>query len=214
MNAPACSQSHSDSWDSLNWSIIETAVKRLQMRIAKATREGKWNKVKALQHLLTHSFYGKCVAVKRVTSNRGKNTPGVDNVTWSGSTAKWLAVQSLIPRGYKAKPLRRVYIPKTNGKQRPLGIPTMKDRAMQAIHSLALEPIAETRADVDSYGFRPERSAADAIGACFLTLGRRDSAQWILEADIQGCFDNIQHEWLLKHIPMNKRTHGNRIVKV
>src|SRR5688572_14602252 len=183
MSATACAPSLAELWVNLNWPIIELRVKRLQMRIAKAARSGRWNKVKALQHLLIHSFYGKCLAVKRVTENRGKNTPGVDKVKWSTSRAKWVALSTLKSRGYKAAPLRRVYIPKANGKQRPLGIPTMKDRAMQALYRLALEPIAETKADLDSYGFRPERRTADAIAACFLTLSRKDSAQWILEAD-------------------------------
>jgi RNA-directed DNA polymerase len=205
MNVTTCAPSHPKSWASINWPLAESAVKRLQMRIAKATREGKWNKVKTLQRLLTHSFYGKCLAVKRVTESRGKQTPGVDKITWPSAASKWRAIQQLKSHGYKAKPLRRVYIPKANGKQRPLGIPTMKDRAMQALYQLALEPIAETKADFDSYGFRPERRTADAISACFLTLGKRDSGQWVLEADIQACFDNIRHEWLLEHIPLNKR---------
>jgi len=175
------------------------------MRIAQATRDGRWNKVKALQRMLTHSFYGKVLAVRRVTDNRGKNTSGVDKVTWSSATAKWKAIGSLQTRGYRVKPLRRVYIPKANGKRRPLGIPTMKDRAMQALYRLALEPVAETTADPDSYGFRPERCTADAMSACFNMFARRKSVQWVLEADIRGCFDNIHHDWLLEHIPLEQR---------
>jgi RNA-directed DNA polymerase len=97
-----------------------------------------------------------------------------------------------------------VHIPKPNGKLRPLGIPVMKDRAMHAVQLQALEPIAETTADKNSYGFRPGRSTADAIGQCFLALGKPDSALWILEGDIRGCFDNISHEWMLRHIPTDK----------
>lgn len=205
MNASACALSNAGHWNSINWITVETAVKRLQMRIAQAMRDGKPGKAKALQWMLTHSFYGKLLAVKRVTDNRGKNTPGVDQVTWSSASAKWRATKSLQTHGYRAKPLRRVFIPKANGKQRPLGIPTMKDRAMQALYRLALEPIAETTADLDSYGFRPERSTADAIAACFTLLARKRAPQWILEADIKGCFDNIHHQWLLEHIPLNKR---------
>lgn len=205
MNAAACALSKADLWLSIDWARVESAVKRLQMRIAKAMRDAKQAKAKALQWLLTHSFYGKLLAVKRVTENRGQKTPGVDKTIWTSAAAKWRAIELLRGRGYRALPLRRLYIPKANGKQRPLGIPTMKDRAMQALYRLALEPVAETTADLDSYGFRPERSTADAIEACFTLLARKTAPQWILEADIQGCFDNIHHEWLLEHIPLDKR---------
>lgn len=192
------------SWHSINWSEAHQSVRRLQTRIAKAVREGRWGKVKSLQWLLTHSFHGKAIAVKRVTENQGKNTPGVDGETWNTPGLKTKAVMSLKRKGYKTSPMRRVFIPKANGKQRPLGIPTMKDRAMQALHLLALEPISETTADLDSYGFRPLRACRDAAEQCFTALSRRDAAQWVLDADISGCFDNISHDWLISKIPMDK----------
>jgi len=191
-------------WQSLDWAMIHRQVKRLQMRIAKATREGNMREVKAFQRLLTRSFSAKALAVKRVTENQGKKTPGVDGETWQTPVAKMKAVLSLKRRGYQTMPLRRVYIPKSNGKKRPLGIPTMKDRAMQALFKLALEPVAETHADKNSYGFRQERSTADAIAQCFIVLGQRYSSSWVLEGDIKGCFDNISHDWLMSHIPMDK----------
>ncbi|HDR9039217.1 TPA: group II intron reverse transcriptase/maturase, partial [Burkholderia vietnamiensis] len=144
------------------------------------------------------------LAVKRVTENQGRNTPGVDKVTWKTPGAKTNAIASLKRRDYSPLPLRRVLIPKKNGKTRPLGIPVMKCRAMQALHLLALEPIAETTADLNSYGFRPERSTADAGEQCFTSLAQKTSAQWVLEADIQGCFDKISHDWMLAHIPTDK----------
>jgi RNA-directed DNA polymerase len=204
MNAEqsACASSgKTTAWEQLDWSQCERHVRRLQARIVKATREGRWGKVKALQWLLTHSFAAKALAVKRVTENQGKKTPGVDGKIWSTPAAKLKAIESLQRRGYRPQPLRRVYIPKANGKLRPLGIPTMKDRAMQALHLQALEPVAETTADKNSYGFRPERSTADAMEQCFTTLSQRDSAQWVLKGDIKGCFDYISHEWMFQHIP-------------
>ena len=159
------------TWEQIDWTQCERKVSRLQARIVKATQEKRWGKVKALQRLLTCSFSGKALAVKRVTDNQGKRTPGVDGKIWSTPAAKHKAIGTLRRRGYHPQPLRRVHIPKANGKLRPLGIPTMKDRAMQALHLLALEPIAETTADKNSYGFRPGRSTADAIGQCFLAAG-------------------------------------------
>ena len=137
-------------WDQINWKQCERQVERLQARIVKASQLGRWGKVKALQRLLTCSFSGKALAVKRVTENKGKRTSGVDRVRWSTPEQKIKAIRSLQRRSYQPQPLRRVYIPKSNGKLRPLGIPTMRDRAMQAIHLLALEPIAETHADHNS----------------------------------------------------------------
>lgn len=193
-----------ESWHQIDWATVNHTVRGLQVRIAKATREGKWRKVKALQRMLTRSFCGKALAIRRVTENRGRKTPGIDNETWSDPAAKWNAIFRLNSRGYKPQPLRRIVIPKKNGKKRPLGIPTMRDRAMQALYLLALEPVSETTADKNSYGFRPQRSTADAIEQLFGLLCRKTSAQWVLEADIKGCFDHISHDWLLAHVPINK----------
>ena len=190
------------NWRSINWKQAHQIVNRLQARIVQATKAGKRNKVKALQRILTHSFSGKALAVKRVTENQGKNTPGVDKVLWDTPEKKAMAVQEMQARGYTAQPLRRLYIPKPNGKQRPLGIPTMKDRGMQALYLQALDPIAETQADPNSYGFRKERSCADAISQCYKALHGKDCAPWILEGDIKSCFDMISHQWLITHIPM------------
>lgn len=192
------------NWDTINWRIIKQQVRRLQMRIAKATRERRWGKVKALQWLLTHAFSAKLLAVRRVTQNAGRKTAGVDGVIWKTAAQKIEAARSLRRQGYNTLPLRRSYIPKKNGKFRPLGIPAMHCRAMQALHLQALEPVAETLADPNAYGFRPKRSVADAIGQCFTVLCRKSSAQWILEGDIKACFDRISHSWLQEYIPMDK----------
>jgi len=192
-------------WHSINWDVARSYVRRLQMRIAKAVKQGKKGKVKSLQWILTHSFYAKVLAVKRVTSNKGRKTPGVDGILWKGAHAKMQAALSLCRRGYKPSPLRRIYIPKKNGKKRPLSIPTMYCRAMQALYKLALAPVAETTADPNSYGFREGRGCADAIAQAFLCLSKPNSATWILEGDIKGCFDNISFRWLERNIPMDTK---------
>lgn len=193
-----------EHWHQIDWAQCHQQVRRLQARIVKATRAGRWNKVKALQWLLTHSFAGRALAVKRVTENQGKRTTGVDGELWSTPAAKLHGLQKLKRRGYRPQPLRRVDIPKRNGKRRSLGIPTMKDRAMQALHLLALDPVAETTADLNSYGFRKDRSTHDAIEQCFTTLNKGKSPKWVLEADIQACFDEISHTWMVEHIPMDR----------
>ena len=193
-----------NNWTDIDWARCEAVVQKLQGRIVKAQKEGRPGKVKALQWTLTHSFYAKALAVKRVTSNKGKNTAGVDKVLWTTPNAKMRAVADLKRRGYNPQPLRRVHIRKSNGKLRPLGIPTMKDRAMQALYLMALNPVAETTADRHSYGFRKERCTVDAVEQCFTVLSKGVSPQWILEGDIKGCFDHISHEWLLDNILMDK----------
>lgn len=190
-------------WHSINWKKVQRTVRRLQARIVKAVREGKWHKVKALVYLLTHSFSGRARAILRVVSNAGAKTPGVDGITWTAKDCG-AAFTQLRRRGYRPQPLRRVYIPKSNGRQRPLGIPTSIDRAMQALYLLGLDPIAETQADGHSYGFRLERCCADAIEQCHLLLGNPYGPEWILEGDIHSCFDRIGKDWLLRHIPMDK----------
>jgi len=191
-------------WHAIDWQAANQHVRRLQVRIVKAAQESRWNKVKSLQRLLTRSFYAKALAVRRVTENSGKSTPGVDGEIWDTPQKKAEGITKLQHRGYQPKPLKRVYIDKANGKQRPLGIPTMTDRAMQALWLLALDPIAEVQGDRNSYGFRKGRSCADAIQQCFTVLARKHRAQWILEGDIKSCFDKIDHQWLLDHVSMDK----------
>jgi RNA-directed DNA polymerase len=205
--APGAAPHDSIDWSQIDWDRAGKIVRRLQARIVKAVKEGRWGKARCLQHLLVHSYSGKVLAVKRVTTNRGKRTPGVDRETWAAPGQKSAAVHRLGGRGYEPLPLRRVHIPKS-GKQttRPLGIPAMIDRAMQALHLLALEPVAETTGDRSSYGFRRGRSTHDAIGRCFQLLARKDAVQWILDCDVKSCFDEISHEWLIRNIPMESRT--------
>jgi RNA-directed DNA polymerase len=192
-------------WKAIDWMAIRQEVRRLQVRIAKAVKNGRHRTALALQWLLTHSRAARLLAVWRVTTSRGAQTPGVDNMVWRTQRQKLQAADNLQRHGYRPKPLRRIYIPKKNGKLRPLSIPTLHDRAMQALYALALAPVAETWADPHSYGFREGRSCADALEHAHIVLSRQYSPQWVLEGDIRACFDEISHEWLLQHVLMDKQ---------
>ena len=193
-----------DNWHQIDWRRVERNVRGIQVRIAKATQEGQWRKVKALQRWLTRSYCGKVMAARRVTENQGSRTAGVDRELWDTPETRLEAIGRMRRRGYKPKPLRRVYIPKANGKERPLGILTMLDRSMQALHLLALELVSESTCDPNSYCFRINRSTHDAMSQLFVSLSQTASAQWVLEADIKGCFDHINHDWLLRNVRMDR----------
>jgi RNA-directed DNA polymerase len=191
-------------WTAIHWRTVEQNVRSMQIRLAKATQEGNWRRVKSLQRWLTRSFSAKALAVKRVTENQGKRTAGVDQELWDTPAQKFAAIDRMEKKGYRPLPLRRVYIPKSNGKMRPLGIPTMRDRAMQALHLLALDPVLETVSDRSSFGFRKNRSTADAMSVLFRRTSQEVSARWVMDADIEGFFDNINHEWMIENVRMDK----------
>jgi len=194
----------STEWGAINWPHHEAVVKKLQVRIAKAVKQKKTGKVKALQWILTSSYSAKVLSIRKVTQNKGKNTPGVDGVILKTPQQKSAQIICLKRRNYQPLPLRRIYLRKKNGKLRPIGIPTMNDRIRQQMYYLSVAPISETTADENSFGFRPERNCSDAIEALFNFLAKKNSAQWIMEGDIKGCFDNISHEWMLNHICMDR----------
>lgn len=198
-------QTNMIAWNDINWKQAELKVQKIQARIVKAVKEKRWRKVRSLQGMLTRSLSAKQLAVRNVTENQGKSTPGIDGEVWSSPQIKAEQVYKLQWKGYKARPLKRVYIPKANGRMRSFGIPTLYDRAMQSLQKMGLEPIAETLGDRHSYGFRPIRRAADAIGYIICITSKKTSATWLLDADIKSCFDCISHEWLLENIPMKKR---------
>lgn len=192
-------------WCEFDFTSASHHVQKLQRRIDKALHEGEFSKILYLQNLLIHSHSAKMLAVKTVTSNRGKSTPGIDDVLWLSHRDKYNAALSLVRRGYTPRPLKRIYIPKRNGDVRPLSIPTMKDRAMQTLYKFALEPISELLADEHSYGFRPNRSTRDALIRCQNILCCRKDYTWVLKADVKSCFDNISHKWIMDNIPIDKK---------
>ncbi len=195
------------NWLAVDFDIVEQSVKILQNRIVKAKLASRSRMVKKLQSLLVKSLNARILAVKRVSENKGKNTAGVDGklLDTNIKKSKYVADLKIKLPDYKSMPLKRIEIPKKNGKLRPLGIPTMFDRSIQALYKIALEPIAEVVADKNSYGFRPKRSTQDAMKQVWLCTSKKNGGEWILEADIKGCFDNISHQWMYDNIPLDNR---------
>ncbi|MEG4026651.1 group II intron reverse transcriptase/maturase, partial [Microcoleus sp. S13C4] len=189
-------------WNAINWRKINRTVRNLRQRIFRATTERNYQKVRSLQKLMLRSYANILMSVRRVTQqNAGRNTPGIDKVVVKTPTTRGKLVDELSAFTlWRVKPARRVYIPKANGKQRPLGIPVVKDRCLQAMVKNALEPEWEANFEGTSYGFRPGRSCHDAIEKIFGLARPNKRKKWVVDADIKGAFDNISHEFLLKAI--------------
>ncbi len=179
-------------WNAVNWRKANRTVRNLRQRIFRATQEGTLNKVRSLQKLMLKSYSNRLVSVRRVAQiNAGKNTPGVDKLVIKTPAARGKMVDALAHYSpWKAKPVRRVYIPKTNHKLRPLGIPVVADRCLQAMVKNALEPAWEGRFEGSSYGFRPGRSGHDAIEKIYGLARPNKTKKWVLDADIRGAFDH------------------------
>ena len=170
------------TWSDVDWTAAEAVVRHIQNRIFRAAKAGDGARAANLQKLLARSRSAKLLAIRQVTQrNAGRNTPGIDGVVCTTPEDRVTLLESgLELKGYKPKPVRRVHIPKADGKVRPLGIPTVEDRVMQAVVKLALEPEWETRFEANSYGFRPGRCAMDAVEAIYIALGQKGSSRWIL----------------------------------
>lgn len=196
-----------NNWSNVDWKNVVRNIERLQDKITKAAKADDWNSVASFQRILVNSLDARLMAVKTVTSSPGRKTPGIDGITWVSDGDKMDAVKNLknaTPTKYVPKPVKRVLIPKgKTGGMRPIGIPTMFDRAMQALYNLALVPLAELRADANSFGFRKGRSPHDAVQTLFGALNPPDIPKLVLDADIKGLFDNISHDWILANIPLN-----------
>jgi RNA-directed DNA polymerase len=192
----------STEWTNVNWRKVNRQVRNLRQRIFRATQTGDFNKVRSLQKLMLRSHANTLLSVRRVTQvNAGKNTAGVDKLVVKTPAARGRLVESLSTyQPWKAKPARRVYIPKASGKPRRLGIPTIIDRCLQAKVKNALEPSWEARFEASSYGFRPGRGSHDAIGKIYSIARPNKRKKWVVDADITGCFDNIDHQFLLNTI--------------
>jgi len=190
----------------IDWAHCAKAVYHLQCAIARAWQTHDLKGVHRLQNTMVSTFEARALAVKKVKTNRGGKTPGVDGIVWDGDDALMGAIGTLRDLSdYQPMPVKRVYIPKAKGGRRPLGIPTMYDRAVQTLFALALVPIAECTADARSYAYRPYKSAHDAVGYLQLLLCTPYAKRWVLEADIETFFDSLSHEWLLDTIPMNRK---------
>jgi len=199
-------------WQAINWRTANRVVRNLRQRIFRASQAGDLKRARALQKLMLRSRSNILLSVRRVTQvNAGKNTPGVDKVVVKTPAARGKLVdelQTFTP--WKAKPARRVYIPKANRKLRPLGIPVVTDRCLQAMVKNALEPFWEARFEGSSYGFRPGRSCHDAREKIYQLARPNKKKQWVVDADIKGAFDNICHEFLLNAIGP---TPGRELIK-
>jgi RNA-directed DNA polymerase len=199
-------------WNAINWRKANRVIRNLRQRIFRAAQEGNLRKVRSLQKLMVKSYSNRLVSVRRVTQmNAGKNTPGLDKLVLKTPAARGKMVDVLAHYTiWNAKPVRRVYIPKSNNKLRPLGIPVVQDRCLQAMIKNALEPAWEAKFEGISYGFRPGRSCQDAIGKIYLLARPNKTKKWVLDADIKGAFDNISHNYLLTIIG---RVPGYELIK-
>lgn len=196
------------NWHNIPWQEYNKKVQDLQNKIVKARLENNMRLVYRLQNQLVTSLEGRAIAIRNVVTSSGAKTPGVDNITWKTPEQRMKAIELLgnitkNPNTYKSSPLKRIMFPKANSTElRPLGIPTMMDRAVQAVYLLAVDPVVETNSDKNSFGFRKFRSQHDALAYIRSILDKKVSPNFILEADISKCFDKINHKFLVQNTPI------------
>ncbi len=205
-----------NNWNDLNWRKIYAFVNKSQSELVVAYRNKDWEKIHCIQRQLVMSFEARAVAVRRITVNEGKKTPGFDDIVWDSPYKKFRAIKQLREilveksGSYQTGPVRRVWIPKsTPGELRPLGIPNMIDRALQALILFCLDPIVEEISDTYSFGFRKFRSPSDAIQRIRTILDKPQSPTWLWDVDISKCFDRISHEFLEKELKVLLYARGN-----
>lgn len=194
-------------WHQIDWKTVNLNVLYIQKQIVRAYLNHDYKMVKQLQWKLMRSFSCRAAAVRRIITNSGRKTPGIDGDIWDTHEKRYQGIKSLgeytqNPKIYKPLRMKRIWIPKPNGEKRPLGIPTMTDRAMQGVHLMSTDPIVEIMSDSNSYGFRKSRSPHNAMAKIWDLLNKDSSPKWILDADIKGCFDNLDHDFLLQATPM------------
>jgi RNA-directed DNA polymerase len=186
-----------EDWSQINWRKVKKVVKNLRQRIFRARQLGNWKRLRSLQKLMLRSHANLLLSIRQITQvNTGKQTAGIDKEVILEPQQRVKLALDMASTVHTVQPTKRVYIPKANGKKRPLGIPTVRDRVTQAIVKNLLEPEWEAVFEEHSYGFRPGRSCADAIAQIFNRITTKGTAlgdTWVLDADISGFFDNISH---------------------